>query len=271
MSIITAAVSRAVDGLLLPFSGLPPLVGIVVMSLLAAIVMLLTMRVASDQERLVAVRRSLKACVYELRLFRDDPLAVGRILAEGVGLNLTALRLALVPVLWLLVPFGLLAAQLQSIYGYAGLEPGRPAILKVQLREGGERPRLHISPPGVRVETPAIWIPSLREAAWRISGDRPGEYDATIEHNGEATVKRITVAAASRVRRSPVRSRSIYDQLLYPSEPSLPASSSIESITVAYPEASLRLFGQEVHWSVVFVGVSFAFVFALRRRFGVTL
>ena len=266
-----AALSRIMDGLLLPFSRLPPMVGIAFVSLLAAIVILLTIRVASDQARLIAVRRSLRACVYELRLFRGDPIAVARIFAEGVRLNLVALRLALVPALWLVLPFGLLATQLQSIYGYSGLEPGRAAIVKVHVKDGLQRPRLQISPVGVRVETQAVWIPSLREAAWRIAADQPGEYDATVEYNGEAVVKHITVAAASPVRRSPVRGTGVLNQLLYPSEPSLPASSSIQSITVTYPEASLGLFGQEMHWSVLFFGLLFVFAFALRRRFGVTL
>ena len=268
---VMAAISRVVDGLLLPFSSLSPLVGITAMAVLTAVVMLLTMRVASDQARLVAVRRSLRACVYELRLFRDDPMAIGKIVVEGVRLNLTALRLALVPALWLVVPFGFLTAQLQSIYGYAGLEPGQPALIKVQVKDDAARPHLEISPAGIRIETAAVWIPSLREAAWRVIADRPGEYTASVKYNGETVVKHITVATAPAVRRSPVRSSGFLNQLLYPSEPALPAASSVQSIVVTYPQASVGLLGQEMHWSVVFFGLSFGFAFALRRRFGVTL
>src|SRR5262245_65837300 len=102
------------------------LLALTVVSLLAAIVILLAVRATSDQPRLIALRRSLRACVYELRLFRDDLPTIGRIVAEGVWLNLKALRLALVPALWLVVPFLLLASQLQSIHGHGRLGGGQP-------------------------------------------------------------------------------------------------------------------------------------------------
>jgi hypothetical protein len=274
MSMVMAALSRVVNGLLLPFGHLPPLVGLAAVSLAAAIGILMAMRATSDQARLITARRSLRACVYELRLYRDDLPTMGRIVGEGVRANLAALRLAMVPTLWLIVPFALVASQLQGIYGYSGLEVGQPAVITVRLKDAPaanrERPRLVTSPPGLRVETSAVWVPSLREASWRIAADRAGDYDATVEYRGDFTVKHVTVSGAA-VARSPVRGSGILSQLLHPSEPVLPAASAIESIAVTYPEGSVEAFGQHVHWSVAFFGLSSVFVLALRRRFGVTL
>ena len=271
---VMTALSRVVNGLLLPFGNLPPLVGMAVVSLLAAIGILLAMRATSDQARLIAARRSLRACVYELRLYRDDLPTIARIMGEGVRLNLTALRLAIVPTLWLIVPFALVASQLQGIYGYAGLEVGQPAVITVRLKDApaptSERPRLVTSPAGLRVETAAVWIPSLREASWRIAADRAGTYDASVEYQGERIVKRVTVSHAA-VARSPIRGSGIVSQLLHPSEPTLPAASAVESIAVTYPQGSVEAFGLHVHWSVAFFGLSSVFALALRRRFGVTL
>jgi len=263
-----------VNAILLPLGSLPPLVGLAAVSLLAAIGILLAVRATSDQAALVAARRSLRACVYELRLYRDDLSTIGRIVVEGVRLNLSALRLAVVPTLWLIVPFALVASQLQSIYGYTGIGVGEPAVVTVRFKNaaptGGERPRLLISPAGLRVETPAVWIPTLREAAWRITADRPGRYEATVVYGDEFAVKQVTVSGAA-VARSPIRGSGIVSQLLHPSEPSLPAKSAIESIAVSYQQGSVAAFGQQVHWSVAFFGMSFVFALALRRRFGVTL
>ena len=262
------------NAILLPFGSLPPLVGLSAVSLLVAIGILLAVRAASDQAALIAARRSLRACVYELRLYRDDLSTIGRIVAEGVRLNLTALRLAVVPTLWLLVPLALVASQLQSIYGYTGIGVGEPAVITVRFKDAApasdERPRLLISPAGLRVETSAVWIPTLREAAWRITADRPGRYEATVFYGNELVVKEVMVSGAA-VARSPIRGSGIVSQLIHPSEPSLPAKSAIESIAVSYQQGSIAAFGQQVHWSVAFFGLSFAFTLALRRRFGVTL
>ena len=255
------------------FGSLPPLVGLAVVSLIAAVGILLTVRATSNQARLSAVRRQLRACVYELRLFRDDLATIGRIVAEGIRLNFTALRLALVPALWLIVPFALVAGQLQSVYGYAGLDVGQTATVSVRLKEsesGSERPRLVVSTAGLRVETAAVWIPSLREAAWRVAADQPGQYDATVEYRGESAVKRVVVSGAP-APRSPLRGGGFFNQVLYPSEAVLPASSAFESIAVTYPPQSVAVLGREMHWAVPFLVLSSIFTLALRRRFGVTL
>ena len=61
------------------------------------------------------------------------------------------------------------------------------------------------------------------------------------------------------------------DQLLYPSEPPLPADSVLSSLTVAYPDGNVDVFGWQVHWMIVYFALSIAFAFALRKPFGVVL
>jgi hypothetical protein len=78
---------------------------------------------------------------------------------------------------WTLPPLVLLIAQLQFHYGYESLHVGRPALVKATLRaavEGASKPsiRLEAPGPGLEVEEPPIWIPSLREMAWRIEPER---------------------------------------------------------------------------------------------------
>ena len=58
----------------------------------------------------------------------------------------------LVPMLWMIVPFVLVVAQLQH-YGYGGQEAGQPVLLKVQLSDawgngtGAGRPDLCLETP----------------------------------------------------------------------------------------------------------------------------
>lgn len=246
------------------------LASLAIVSLLASIGVLLAVRATSDQQHLLVVRRSLRACTYEMRLFREDLPTMARLAGETLRLNLTALRLEMLPMLWLIFPMALLAITLQSVYGYTGLDVGQPALIKVQLKAATTaRPRLQISPAGLRVDSPEVWIPSEREAAWRVVADHPGDYTATVEVNGESIVKRVTVSDWA-APRSPFRGSSLVDQLFHPSEPLL-RSASVESIAVTYPEGSIDAFGHQFHWSVPFFGLSFIFTFGLRRRFGVTL
>src|SRR5215510_7874498 len=125
---------RILDVLLSPFRPLPPMVGLSVVSLATAFGVIMAFRATSNQQGLTDVKRRIAAALFEIRLFNDDLAAVFRAQGELLRHNLTYLRLSLVPMLWMIVPIAILVAQLDARYGYTGLKPGEPVLLKVSLR-----------------------------------------------------------------------------------------------------------------------------------------
>lgn len=281
MTAINRITAGGVDLVMSPMRGLAPIVSLAILSLLTAVALLLVVRATSDQARIAAVKRSIRAALFEIRLFNDDLRAILRAQGEILRHNLTYLRLSLVPMLWVLVPLALLMAHLQVYYGYEGVEPGRTALVKVLLddswrsapgREPAGVPALTLeAPPGIRVDTPRVWIPSLNEAAWRISAEQPGVYELIVRVQGEPFAKALRVSNAL-APRSPVRpGEGLIDQLLHPMEPPLPAGSFLRSIEVTYPERGIRVFGRDTHWIIVFFVLTMIFAFTLKGRFGVVL
>ena len=288
MSFVNAALRAVFDLLLGPFAALPPIVPVTLVALVSGIFALLVYRWTSNQEALALVKRRLFAHLLEVRLFNDDLRAVLAAQLRLLRENLTYLRLNLVPLLWMIVPFMLVIAQLQFHYGYDGLEVGERTLLTVDLAapvsepaadgEAAPRPGVDLeTPPGVAVETPAVWVPSLRQVVWRLRALEPGHHELVLRTGGGEFTKSLFVEApeggARWVRRSPTRRRAaILDQLLYPAEPSLPGDGPVERIDVQYPTASISFFGLfDVHWLIAFLVLSIALAFALRNRFGVTL
>jgi uncharacterized membrane protein (DUF106 family) len=283
MSTVNALLRPLFDAFLYPFQELPPLVGLIPISLLTAIGMLLVFKATSDQQQLAVVKRRIHACLFEIRLFNDDLRAILRAQRDILRHNLTYLRLSLVPMLWIIVPLFLAVAQLQFHYAYGGLEPGQTALVKVELKSGGEnrpeeataeggKPAVTLeAPPGLSVETPPVWIPSLREMVWRIRAERPGDYALSVRVDEETDTKAVRVSDEV-VRRSPVRVEPRFlRQLIYPAEAPLPASSRIRSIALTYGDRDVDILGWGVHWLVVFFVLSIVFAFALRNRLKVTL
>lgn len=274
MTWLNAALGRVFDLLLAPFRDLPPLVGLLVVSLLTAVGMLLLFKRTSDQKKLADVKRRIHACLFEIRLFNDDVVAILRAQGEVLGHTANYLRLSLVPMAVMIVPLLLAMAQLQSHYGYAGLSPGRAFLVKARLAGHGTHARPTASleaPAGLKVETPAVWLPALSELAWRVRAEAWGQRELVIRVGAETVTKTVQVSRGVR-RRSPVRlSPSWIDQILYPAEDPLPAGSALASVTVGYPEASVSVFGWGLHWIVVFLVLSTALAFALRGRFGVVI
>jgi uncharacterized membrane protein (DUF106 family) len=276
MSTVNAVLRALVDGLLFPFRGLPPIVGLCFVSLLTSILLLIVFKKTSNQRALEEVKRKIHACLFEIRLFNDDFRSILRAQLEILRHNLTYLRYSTVPMIWTLPPLVLLMAQLQFHYGYQSLRAGDPAVVKAILRagDGGSKPaiRLEAPGPGIEVKDPPVWIPSLREMAWRIEPRTAGEYELRIVNGSDWVTKSVRVGDGSDLvlRRSPLRVRGFLDELLYPAEPPLPRG-GLESIAVAYPEASVDVFGVELHWMIVYFVLSIAFAFLLRGTFKVTI
>ncbi len=277
MSVLNAVLRAAVDGLLSPFRGLSPWVGLAVVSILTAVPMLLVFRATSNQTALAAVKKQIHAGLFEIRLFNDDLRAIMRAQLHILRQNLSYLRLSLPPMLWIVPPLVLLFAQLQFHYGYRGLEVGQPALLEATIRESAldgatGKPTLRLDvPDGLRVETPPLWIASESRFSWRIAAERQGDYTVKLGFAGQEVEK--SVHAGERVvLRSPERlAPTFVNQLLYPAEPPLPGDGPFSAVSIGYPERALSLFGLETPWWVVYLGLLFLVILALRNAFGVTI
>jgi uncharacterized membrane protein (DUF106 family) len=280
MAVINALLGRTFDVLLSLLRPLPPVAGLSLVSLLTACAILVVIRSTSDQRALAAVKRQIHADLFEMRLFNDDLRAMLR--AQGAILvhNAAYLRLSLAPTLWMAVPLILVVAQLQSYFGYSGIPIGRPVLLTAQLKSPAGAQTDSPPPPivaearrgvtaidgapGIRIDTPAIWFPSLQQVVWRVVVDAPGDYILRVRVGQESYDK--TLHASNELgRRSPVRpSRGLLGQLMYPSEAPLQDSAPLTSITVSYPEGEMNLFGWRVGWMTTYLVESLAFALALK-------
>jgi len=274
MSLVNAVLRFACDWSLAPFSGLPAIVSLFLVSLLTSIGMLLVFKRTSRQSQLADVKRRIHACLFEIRLFSDDLRAILRAQIEILRHNATYLRLSLAPMVWIMPPLVLLMAQLQFHYGYEGLRPGQSAVLAVDLagpRAG--RPAVELDvPAGLRVEAGPVWIPTLSQLAWRVVAEREGAYELGVTIAGAQRATKSVTVTPGLVRVSPQRvGASWFDQLLYPAEPPLAPASGLRGISLSYPSREVSVLGFHLHWMIPFFGLSVIFAFALRGLFKVTI
>jgi hypothetical protein len=263
------------DLLMAPFAAGPPIVSLVLVSLLVSVLMLVVFKRTSDQAALAAVKRKIHAGLFEIRLFNDDLRAILRAQNEILRHNLTYLRLSLWPMLFLLPPLVLVIAQLQFHYGYEGLRPGQKALLQVDLEpgaDGGARPSAVLNlPAGLRAETEAVWIKGESQLLWRLVAEREGDYVLGLDVAGARLTKTVRVTPLT-VRLSPVRVDSGFlSQLLYPAEPPLPSGSPVRAVHLSYPGREVSVLGHGMHWMIPFFALSIVFAFALRGVFKVTI
>lgn len=282
MSILNALIRPLIDTLQVPLAGSSPLLGITLWSIPTALFALLVFKRTSNQDRIAEVKRRIQACLFEIRLFNDDLRAIVRAQGEILRHVIHYQGLALKPMIWILPPLVLLMVHLHAFYGFRALQTGDEALVSVELENGWRSPggsdeppvRLE-APPGVRLDTPAVWVPSLNEVSWRVTAEAPGDYELRFAAGDQQVSKSLSVTN-SVVRLSPTRpDRSFLGQLEWPSEPPIPRSSPIRSIHVVYPEGSVNVFGwileSQYAWMVVFFVLTMVIAVALKGRMGVEL
>lgn len=292
MWIINSIAGAIINAALLPFQGLSPMVGLTVFSIVSGVAMLYVFKWTSDQEGIDQVKRKIYAGIFEIRLFNDDMHAIMAAQRDIFRYNLSYLRLSLRPLLFMIVPFVLIIAQLQLHYGYERLAVDESVLVKVTLvapkgpgdagdagGAGDNRTSAPTPPPppdvrlevpdGLRLDTPRLWIPSLNEAAWRLVAEEPGSYELRIRLGSETFTKSVVVGPQGG-KRSPIRTDNLLDQILYPGEPGFPSGAGVASIEVMYPEGTVNFFGWHTHWLIPFFIITVALAFALKKPLGVT-
>lgn len=272
MTPVNRALTAVLDAVMAPLAWMPPVAGLVLLSLVTAVAVLLAYKWTADQPALTAAKQAMQAAIFEMRLFNDDLVLLFRAQGDVLRHSLTYLRLSFAPTLWLIVPLAVLMLHMEFHFGYSGLATGDAALVKVRLADSDASASATLAAPdAIEVETPAVVLPSEREIAWRIRPRKAGSYELRIRM-GDTELGKSLLVSDTVGRRSPVRpDASLTSQLLNPSEPPVESGGRVTAITVSYPERAYTVAGWNIGWSGVYLALTLAFALALRRFFDVTM
>ena len=256
-----------------PFCTLPPMWAMATISLVSGVAMVWIFGKVSDQKTIKDLREQIRGNLIGVRLFQSDIGVVLRLQRRIFGDTLRYMKLALVPMVILLVPVLLIMTQLNLRFAVRPVEPGEAILVKAFVRNASvlhDEVTLETAN-GVTVETAGVRIPSTREVAWRVRADAPGAH-AMVVHVGEETVAMRLVAGDRWGTVAQRRTgRGLWDTLLYPGEAPILATHTVEAIEIAYPTLELRVFGWTIHWLVAFFILSIAFGFVFKDALGVEI
>jgi hypothetical protein len=231
---------------------------------------LLAMRRLADQRALRIAKARIRAHLYELRLFGDDPVLALRAQKNLFVWNLRYLKQALVPALAIAIPAVLAAAQLEALYGRAPLRRGENTVVTAQLKPqspAGAWDAALTAPAGFGVESPPVRIVDLRQICWRVRAI--GEADGRLRLTIAGETIDCPIRAGRGLRRVSATCSSVpWAEVL---SGCAIRSGAVESIHIDYAGNEVRVAGIGAHWLVWFALVWLAAMLGLRKRFGVVL
>lgn len=272
MDFLFGGLSAIVKGMLSPFAGLHPMVTLVPISVLAGIVMLWAFGRFSNQEALRSTKRRLKASLYELRLFADEPGLIFRAQRQLLTGNLRYMALMLRPAAILTAPMVLLFVQMDAFYGKSPLPAGGTGVVTAQMGPAWDMsapaPRLE-TPDGIAVETPAVRVLRERQLVWRVRAKQAVSGQLRLVFSNGTVEKSIDSGAGFRYV-SERRVSSVMGLLLHPAERRI-TGAPVEWVEVNYPGAEVEWLGLRLHWLIWFVLISIVGALLLKGRMKVTV
>ncbi|MFQ5770826.1 MAG: hypothetical protein ACE5HX_09830 [bacterium] len=275
MDIFNGVVDFLFNILFIPFKNVNPVWGMLVASFLTGIVMLLIFKTTSDQEGIKKAKNLVKAHFLAIRLYRDDLSLMFGTMKNILLSNLHYMQKSLRPMMFLILPVGLILIHLGTRYEYRPFKVGETTILSLRLDRKTTLAQLGAIklelPEGLSTEIAPVRIEELNEINWRIKAEKPGKYELVFNLDGKRIKKRLQVvnqlvAVTSRISRD-----SFTTTLMNPGEPSLPGSLPVTAISVAYPKRDFKLLGITMHWLVAFFVLSLIFGFSFKGILGVQL
>jgi len=242
------------------------MISLAALGIALGLLLLLLLRKVSNQQAVERIRRQLQACLYELRLFVDEPAIVWKAQMRLLWLNAKYLALMLRPALIMAIPMLFLFSLLEPFYGKAPLAISEASLVTVKL---AHLPGPLVAPPilqppqGIQVETPAVRMQGTGLVCWRIRARKPASGLLRVIFPTEIVTKKITSGTNPELL-STRRVQPLWQLLWYPTESRLPAG-SVEWVEIGYPSRVFSMFGLDLPWFVWVLLFSIATVLILKR------
>ena len=234
--------------------------------------MVVVFRYTSDQKAIHVAKDHLKAHLLALRLFQDQIPVVLRSYGRILLATGRYLRLAFMPLLFVIVPLTLVIVQLDRYLGSTPVEQGHAFLItaKVADRAALDATSLEL-PDGLAVTAPAVHIPAENEVAWRVTAAKDGNYIVDVKASGQTLSKSVVVGSGF-WRLSPMRLRGqLLERILFSAEPALPANNPIEAIEVQYPARDIVFAWFEWNWIWLFFVLSLVAGFFFKSILGIEI
>lgn len=234
--------------------------------------MVVVFRYTSDQKAIHVAKDHLKANLLALRLFQDQIPVVLRSYGRILLATGRYLRLAFMPLLFVIVPLTLVIVQLDRYLGSTPVEQGHAFLItaKVADRAALDATSLEL-PDGLAVTAPAVHIPAENEVAWRVTAAKDGNYIVDVKASGQTLSKSVVVGWGF-WRLSPMRLRGqLLERILFSAEPALPSNNPIEAIEVQYPARDIAFAWFEWNWIWLFFVLSLVAGFFFKSVLGIEI
>ncbi len=248
-----------------------PLILVIIVSIVVGLIMVVLFGYTSDQKKIHIAKDQLKAHLLAVRLFQDQLPVVMRTYGRIVLGTGRYLRLAFMPLLYVIIPITLLIVQLDRYLGLNPAQTSQAFLVSVKAAPDVLNDVKLDLPSDLATSAPAVHIPSDDEVVWRVVAAKDGTYNINVGAGGQTFSKQVVVSPDI-ARLSPVRLRDHWiDRMFTSGEDALPSNGPIESIDVSYAPREISFAWIDWNWIVLFFVLSMIAGFAFKELLGIEI
>jgi hypothetical protein len=255
MDFVNRATTALFD-LLMPIFGLAgPTVALILISGLVGVLGLICFKYISWQGGIKSTKAKIWGGIIEIRLYQDDLVIVARAVGKVLGRNVQYLFLNFGPIVPLLIPFGLVFAQLVVRQGFDPIPLADRPVTELLAGEGtlvevtlgpearGKLDEAQIElPPTLEAISPVVRIPSEGRLLVEVAAVASGVQEMVVRVGGERVTKVVATGDVEPpAKLQPERARGMA-ALLWPGERSTDGT-GVERILVPHPDRPVPGFG----------------------------
>ncbi|MEX1025310.1 MAG: hypothetical protein WD226_09555 [Planctomycetota bacterium] len=250
MNSINRAATSLFDVLFQPFELLGEGWSLILWSSIFGVLALLVFKHISSQKGIKAAKDKIKGHMIAIRLYQDDLAIVAQSVTKVLGRNVQYLFLNFGPILPLMLPFTIVAAQFVVRYAFDPLPvqaseqlmPGQGTLVEISLHDG-ERARIAgltlELPSGVEALSPLVRDRVAGRAWQEVVCTAPVHDELRILLDGQEVGRKAIVAGTERPRHmQPERVANFFEAWLWPAEETY-AGSPVAKVKFAYPDHDL--------------------------------
>jgi hypothetical protein len=248
-----------------------PLILVIIVSVVVGLIMVVLFGYTSDQKKIHVAKDQLKAHLLAVRLFQDQLPVVMRTYGRIVIGTGRYLRLAFMPLLYVIIPITLLIVQLDRYLGLNPAQTSQAFLVSVKAAPDVLNDVKLELPTELATSAPAVHIPADNEVVWRVVAAKDGTYNINVGAGGQTFSKQVVVSPDV-ARLSPVRLRDHWiDRMFTSGEEALPSNAPIEAIDVSYAPREINFAWIDWNWIVLFFVLSMIAGFAFKEILGIEI
>src|SRR3989344_6269039 len=235
-----------------PLLNLPPLLSILIISLILSLLMTFIYKWMTDQELMKTLKEDIKSLQKEMKQFKDNPSKMMEINKKAMEKNMKYMMHSMKPTLVTFIPLIIIFAWLSSHFAYYPLVAGEQFTIDATFEEGTLGDILLDSPNGVELLNDKEQKIVNDESRWMLKGE-PGTYKLKFTYDDRQFTQDILIVENK-------------DNWEYKNPLQKIKDSNLKQIMVENEKVTvINLFGWEIGWLGTYILFSIAFSMSLRK------